>query len=235
MPGETDLGLLLRRHRNASGLTQEELAERAGISARTVSDVERGLRTLIYRDTAARIADALDLGLDERIRFEAAARRRARPLTMSKSAALPRPITALLGRERELELITSALIDDGVRLLTLTGPGGVEDRLAVEAAHRIGQYSAADAVFVSLGAITDPALVPSAVATAAGCGSRVSRSARRCRYICPIAAWSWCSTPSSTSWRPRHSSPIFWAAAPICRSWSRAGPHFASAVNTNCP
>jgi transcriptional regulator with XRE-family HTH domain len=169
MPGEADLGLLLRRHRNASGLTQEELAERSGISARTVSDVERGLRTLIYRDTAARIADALDLGLDERVGFEAAARGRPGPLVTSKFPALPRPIAALLGREPELELITSALIDDGVRLLTLTGPGGIgKTRLAVEAAHRIGQYSAADPVFVSLGAITDPALVPSAVATAVG-------------------------------------------------------------------
>jgi predicted ATPase len=134
-----------------------------------VSDVERGLRTLIYRDTAARIADALDLGLDERVGFEAAARGRPGPLVTSKFPALPRPIAALLGREPELELITSALIDDGVRLLTLTGPGGIgKTRLAVEAAHRIGQYSAADPVFVSLGAITDPALVPSAVATAVG-------------------------------------------------------------------
>ncbi len=56
-----DLGLLLRRHRREAGLTQEELAEQAGISARAVSDIERGLRTTIYRDTAKRLADALKL------------------------------------------------------------------------------------------------------------------------------------------------------------------------------
>ena len=71
---DTELGGLLRRHRDAAGLTQEELAERAGISSRTISDVERGLRDGVFRDTAARIAVALGLAGDERIRFEAVAR-----------------------------------------------------------------------------------------------------------------------------------------------------------------
>jgi transcriptional regulator with XRE-family HTH domain len=59
---DTGLGQLLRRFRRGAGLTQEELAERSGISARTVSDVERGLRDRVYRDTAARIAVALGMG-----------------------------------------------------------------------------------------------------------------------------------------------------------------------------
>ena len=39
-------------------MTQEELAERAGISARTVSDLERGLRTAVHPDTARRLGSA---------------------------------------------------------------------------------------------------------------------------------------------------------------------------------
>ena len=72
---DTALGPLLRRYRRDARLSQEELAERAGISARTVSDVERGLRHGIYRDTAARIAAAVGMSPDDRAAFEAAAHR----------------------------------------------------------------------------------------------------------------------------------------------------------------
>jgi transcriptional regulator with XRE-family HTH domain len=48
-------GALLRRHRVAAGLTQEALAERAGISARAVSDLERGLYRAPHRDTVDRL------------------------------------------------------------------------------------------------------------------------------------------------------------------------------------
>ncbi len=73
---DSSLARLLRTHRSAAGLTQEELADRAGISARTVSDVERGLRTRIYRDTASRLADALGLEAEDRSRLESLARGR---------------------------------------------------------------------------------------------------------------------------------------------------------------
>ena len=68
---------LLKRHRIALGLTQEQLAERAGVSARSISDMERGLRHVPYRDTINRLAQALQLSADERAKFEAAARRRS--------------------------------------------------------------------------------------------------------------------------------------------------------------
>jgi transcriptional regulator with XRE-family HTH domain len=48
------LGVALKKLRAAAGMTQEELAYRTGISARTVSDVERGLRTSVHGDTARR-------------------------------------------------------------------------------------------------------------------------------------------------------------------------------------
>jgi transcriptional regulator with XRE-family HTH domain len=64
------IGSLLKAHRASTGLTQEELAQKAAVSARTVSDVERGLRARVYRDTALRLADALDLGGGQRVEFE---------------------------------------------------------------------------------------------------------------------------------------------------------------------
>ncbi len=56
-------------------LTQEELAERAGLSARAITDLERGVRRFSYLDTVARLVDALGLGDSERAELRAAAQR----------------------------------------------------------------------------------------------------------------------------------------------------------------
>jgi transcriptional regulator with XRE-family HTH domain len=66
-------GLLLKRHRRAAGMTQEELAERTGVSVRAISDLERGLRQP-RRDTLQLLLDTLQLGADEQARLEAAVR-----------------------------------------------------------------------------------------------------------------------------------------------------------------
>jgi len=55
-------GDLLKRYRVRAGLTQEALAERAGISLRGLSDLERGVRRAPYRDTVHRLAGGLGLG-----------------------------------------------------------------------------------------------------------------------------------------------------------------------------
>jgi transcriptional regulator with XRE-family HTH domain len=52
---------LLRRLRTDAGLTQEELAEAAGVSTRSVSDLERGINLTARKDTARLLADALGL------------------------------------------------------------------------------------------------------------------------------------------------------------------------------
>jgi transcriptional regulator with XRE-family HTH domain len=62
-------GDLLRRHRLAAGLTQEELAERASLSRRGISDLERGARSHPYRETVRVLADALGLAGGERSAF----------------------------------------------------------------------------------------------------------------------------------------------------------------------
>ncbi len=72
-------GALLRRQRRAAGLTQEALAARAGLSARGVSDLERGTRRHPYPATARRLADALAPPEAERAALLATARPPAAP------------------------------------------------------------------------------------------------------------------------------------------------------------
>jgi transcriptional regulator with XRE-family HTH domain len=70
---------LLRKLRTESRLTQEELAEAAGLSPRSVSDLERGVNLTPRKDTARLLADALQLFGPARAQFEAVARGRAVP------------------------------------------------------------------------------------------------------------------------------------------------------------
>ena len=51
LPGPTAFGSLLKRLRVAAGLTQEALAERAGLSVRAISDLERGVNRAPHDDT----------------------------------------------------------------------------------------------------------------------------------------------------------------------------------------
>ena len=67
---------LLRKLRLEARLTQEELAEAAEVSPRTVSDLERGVNRTAHRDTARLLADALGLVEPVRGLFVAAARGR---------------------------------------------------------------------------------------------------------------------------------------------------------------
>ncbi len=164
-------GGLLRRHRKAAGLTQEELAEKARLSARAISDLERGLYQSPHRDTVALLAAALRLSDADRAALEAAARRpilteEPAPTTPTYPFNLPVMPTTLIGREREIEAVTR-LLRDGARLLTLTGPAGVgKTRVALQAATDARDHYADGVVFVALAPIRDPNLVASAIAKA---------------------------------------------------------------------
>jgi non-specific serine/threonine protein kinase len=165
-------GALLQRHRLAAGLSQEALAERAGVSARAVSDLERGQRQAPYPHTVQQLAKALRLGADDRARLQAAVPLRRGPHGLVSAEPrpttnLPEQVTSFVGRERELAEVRELL--GRTRLLTLTGPGGVgKTRLALEAA-RAEQDDYPDGVWlVELAALADAELVPQAVASVLG-------------------------------------------------------------------
>src|SRR5947209_13146675 len=68
----TSVAHLLRRYRAAAGLTQEELAERAGLSTRAISDLERGVKQRPYPNTVRRLVQALELDEVKAARFRRA-------------------------------------------------------------------------------------------------------------------------------------------------------------------
>jgi non-specific serine/threonine protein kinase len=86
-------------------------------------------------------------------------------------APLPIPLTSLIGREHEVELALALLRRDEVRLLTLTGPGGIgKSRLAVQVAADLADEFADGIRFVPLAAVPEATLVAPAVARALGIG-----------------------------------------------------------------
>ncbi len=174
------LATVIRRYRLAAGLSQEDLAERSELSARTISDLERGLRQTPHLETVRMIADGLGLTDAERASLIAA----ARPELSSNSGApatdqitytgravgtLPRAQGTLIGRERAIADLVSMLSDGTTRLITLTGPGGVgKTRLALAVASQLAPAFNGAVTFVPLAHIRDPSLVIPTIARTLG-------------------------------------------------------------------
>jgi predicted ATPase/DNA-binding SARP family transcriptional activator len=82
---------------------------------------------------------------------------------------LPAPATPLVGRDDELGELSGLLRRDGVRLVTLTGPGGTgKTRLALQVAHDLADVFADGVFFVDLSSLRGESLVPGEVARALG-------------------------------------------------------------------
>ena len=161
-------GGLLRQHRMAASLSQEALADRTNLSAKTIASLERERRTAPRSITVLLLAEALALDPVQRAALIGAARTspnssiaRAR----GGPGSLPTSLTSFVGRVDELSEIQRLLAT--TRLLTLTGSGGVgKSRLAVEVA-RGGRGKVVFVEFALVGS-EDVAVVPSVLAAALG-------------------------------------------------------------------
>jgi transcriptional regulator with XRE-family HTH domain len=202
-----EFGELLRRYRVAAGLTQEALAERAGVSLRGVSDLERGLRRAPYRATVLQLAEALSLGEAERDALVAARHGRIRsPAAITRPSGrpvphLPVPLSSFVGRERQLREVRRLLRT--TRLLTLTGVGGVgKSRLALQAAAELREDYVDGLWLVELAPLAEAALVPHTMPRHWG-WRRVLRGPRSTLFasFCARAGCCCCSIIASTwSW-----------------------------------
>ena len=102
-------------------------------------------------------------------RFERAPARDGAADGASLAGAVPVPATPLVGRDDDVAAVGDLVRAEGVRLVTLTGPGGVgKSRLAVEVAQRAGAGFADGARFVALGSVPAAELVTAAIAAALG-------------------------------------------------------------------
>ena len=161
---------MLRQLRAAAGLTQEELAEAAGLSPRSVSDLERGIHRTAHKDTALLLAGALGLTESARALFVAAARGpgpsadalAARPTAGAASAtrALPRDIASFTGRQAELTQLLNAIdaltVSGRVAgIHAIDGMAGIgKTTFAVHAAHRLARHFPDGQFFLPLHAHT---------------------------------------------------------------------------------
>src|SRR6187431_758624 len=164
-------GTQLKALREGAGFTQEELATIAGLSVHGVSALERGERRRPHVETVRALASALDLTAPTRDALLRSARAPADRVAIDELSgrSLPIPLTALLGRNADLQALQHWLGDPGVRLITLTGPGGAgKTRLALEIAHAVAAESTIRVAFVPLAATRDPTFVASVVAEALG-------------------------------------------------------------------
>jgi predicted ATPase/DNA-binding SARP family transcriptional activator len=92
------------------------------------------------------------------------------------ATSIPAPATALIGRVAEVAELTALLRRGDLRLLTVSGPGGVgKTRLAIETAQRVAADFADGAVFVALAPLRDAALVVPAIMSALGLPDRSDR------------------------------------------------------------
>ena len=178
-------GQLLRHYRATAGLTQEQLAERSGYSPDYISKLERDQRQppIIAVD---RLVTVLGLGVTERQALLAARTLPGHPLAVSDGAptatltegtgadvprptALPASVTSFVGRDNELAAVTAILLRNDVRLLTLTGAGGIgKTRLALRVAELLADRFPDGVYFVPLAAVANGQHVAAAVASALG-------------------------------------------------------------------
>ncbi len=185
--GTSPFGTLLRTHRLAAGLSQDELAEKARMSANGISALERGIRRRPQRETLVFLASALGLSDEERLAFDAAAKQPAQRSSTADSVQfdgdeappenhnLPLQLSSFIGREHEVSEISGLVRTH--RLVTVTGSGGVgKTRTALATGRALLEWLTDGVWLVELAPLTDAAAVTSTLALAVGIQESPNRS-----------------------------------------------------------
>jgi tetratricopeptide (TPR) repeat protein/transcriptional regulator with XRE-family HTH domain len=162
-PAPCYFGALLRRHRLALGLSQEELADRSGLSVRAIANMERGRTTRPHRHSVQSLADALGLPEPERLQFDKVSRLPGTDLDAEPAQPRPGPhqlpaaVAGFIGRAVELEALSRILADtwDGspgtVVISAIGGTAGVgKTALALRWAHQIAARFGDGQLYVNL-------------------------------------------------------------------------------------
>lgn len=161
-------GEQLRRLRQAAALTIEGLAERSGVSVRTIGDIERGVSIAPQRRTVEALAEGLQLASAERDGLLRQARaRRALPAEGQRASAVaPHRVWDFSGRTRELAEITAFLTPTGSSLtppVVISGLAGIgKTTTALEAIHRL-PGAPAPVLFLDLDGMSPRPLTPTQV------------------------------------------------------------------------
>jgi len=142
--GGPSFGALLQRYRGLRGLTQEQLAERSGLSTQEISLLERDIRRWPRSTTVESLAKGLELGAAQRGTLFAAARRKP-PAALGRQPRtpvpreLPRPPVDFTGRAGELATLLRLLeASDQAAVCGIDGMGGIgKSALAIHAAHQL--------------------------------------------------------------------------------------------------
>jgi tetratricopeptide (TPR) repeat protein/transcriptional regulator with XRE-family HTH domain len=165
--GTQDFSRLLRLYRASAHLTQEELAERAAVSSRTIRDIERGAVRAPRKSSVEAIADALDLsGQAREIFLEAAQNARWREADTAEAPTrqdsapqyVPRQLPAgtpfFTGRADELHQLgknISETPDLRAAIVAIVGTAGVgKTALALHWAHQLADRFADGQLYVDL-------------------------------------------------------------------------------------